>query len=107
MRRSDDYNGHMARASVSEVKANLSRFLRMVQRGSEVQIEDRGTPIARLVGLSGAMRGAVDARISTLIEAGSIRRGSGDLSWILTEAPIDIGPPGLATALDEEREDRF
>ena len=39
----------MKTASVTELKANLSSYLRMVRRGSEVQILERGVPIARLV----------------------------------------------------------
>ena len=39
----------MQTASVSELKANLSRYLREVRRGGEVQVLNRGTPVARLV----------------------------------------------------------
>lgn len=37
----------MTTASVSALKANLSRYLRHVRRGGEVQILDRGVPVAR------------------------------------------------------------
>ena len=39
----------MTTASISELKANLSRYLRVVRRGGEVQVLDRGTPVAKLV----------------------------------------------------------
>jgi antitoxin (DNA-binding transcriptional repressor) of toxin-antitoxin stability system len=42
----------MKTVSVSELKAQLSRYPRMVRCGSEVQILDRGVPIARLVAIS-------------------------------------------------------
>ena len=38
----------VATASISDPKANLSRYLRVARRGGEVQVLDRGTPIARL-----------------------------------------------------------
>ena len=97
----------MARASVTEIKANLSRFLRMVQRGSEVQIVDRGVPIARLVGLTGGARGRDIHRVSRLAEAGIIRKGAADLSWLLEEAPLNVDSADLTSALQDDREDRF
>ncbi len=39
----------MTTVSISDLKANLSRYLREVRRGGEVQVLDRGAPIARLV----------------------------------------------------------
>ena len=39
----------MSTASVSELKANLSRHLREVRRGGEVEVLDCGAPVARLV----------------------------------------------------------
>ena len=39
----------MSTVSISELKANLSRYLREVRRGGEVQVLDRGAPVARLV----------------------------------------------------------
>ncbi|MDD9980998.1 MAG: type II toxin-antitoxin system prevent-host-death family antitoxin [Gammaproteobacteria bacterium] len=36
----------MTTASVSDLKANLSRYLREVRRGGEVQILDRGAPVS-------------------------------------------------------------
>ena len=44
--------GAMIRASVSEAKNRLSHFLRLVRGGEEVEIMDRGTPVARLVHVS-------------------------------------------------------
>jgi len=97
----------MARASVTEMKANLSRFLRMVQRGSEVQIMDRGVPVARLVGFTGAARGSDSHRVARLAAAGIVRKGTPDLRWLLEEGPLPIKPVDLASALQDDREDRF
>ena len=40
-------------AMVSELKANLSRYLEQVRRGATVTVCDRRTPIARLVPFDG------------------------------------------------------
>jgi prevent-host-death family protein len=36
-------------AKIAELKANLSRYLRMVKTGQDITIVDRETPIARIV----------------------------------------------------------
>jgi prevent-host-death family protein len=94
-------------ASVTELKARLAHYLRMVRRGTEVQVLERGVPIARLVGIEPAS-GRDAERIERLAKAGIVRRGSGALRWLLTEPPIAPKRTGkLSAALDEDREDRF
>jgi prevent-host-death family protein len=39
----------MRKAGVAQLKARLSAYLRRVQRGEEVVVMDRDTPVARLV----------------------------------------------------------
>jgi prevent-host-death family protein len=95
----------MMTVSVSELKARLSEYLRTVRRGGEVQILDRGTPIARLTGMQGAPTDAGALR-QRLISAGVVRSGSGDSSKVLDDEPIQLGTSLLA-ALDDERADRF
>ena len=96
----------MTRASVSDLKAHLSRYLRQVRRGGEVQIVDRGVPVARLVGLSPPSREGDGERRERLIQAGVLRPGVGDASVTLSRPPIELSA-ALSTALDEEREDRL
>jgi len=79
----------MKTASVTELKANLSRYLRMVRRGSEVQVLERGVPIARLVGLATTSVESEKARLERLERAGILRRGTSDLRWLANEAPLD------------------
>jgi prevent-host-death family protein len=93
-------------ASVTELKANLSRYLRAVRRGGEVQILERGVPVARLVGVSSEDGGSDEERLERLARAGILRRGSGDLRWLLSEPPIVAREAALSGALDEDREDR-
>ena len=91
----------MPTASVSELKANLSRYLREVRRGGEVQVLDRGAPVARLVP---PVAGQSDER-QRLIAAGVLRPGTGDASAVLQRPPLDL-PAGLSEAVNEDREDR-
>ena len=96
----------MKNASVTELKANLSRYLRMVRRGSEVQILERGVPIARLVALQGSAREGDSPRLERLVQAGALRRGTGDLRWLADEPPIRAKRAAVSQALHDDREDR-
>lgn len=97
----------MKTASVTELKANLSKYLRMVRRGSEVQVLERGVPIARLVGLEGASAENERHRLQRLERAGILRRGNSDLSWLVTEPLVEAAEADLSAALAEDREDRI
>lgn len=100
----------MRTVSVTELKANLSRYLDMVKRGSEVQVLERGVPIARLVGLeAGPVRGKKEEneKLSRLERSGLLRRGTGDARWVLEQDPLKLPGPSVVDALLEDREDRF
>ncbi len=95
----------MTSISVSELKAQLSKYLRQVKRGGEIQVLERGTPVARLVGVQSS---AGDAhRLDWLVGAGIIRRGSGDLSWVLEHEPVVPSGADVSSALADDREDRL
>ncbi|HEX7708916.1 MAG TPA: type II toxin-antitoxin system prevent-host-death family antitoxin [Thermoanaerobaculia bacterium] len=94
----------MARVSISELKANLSRYLREVRRGGEVEIVDRGFPVARLVAVESRLDS--DERHERLVQAGVLRRGMGDASKILASPPIVLRT-SILEALEEERADRL
>ncbi len=93
----------MTTASISELKANLSRFVNEVRRGGEVQILDRGRPVARLVPVDTANDSGARER---LIRQGLIRPGKGDLAAVLQEPPMEL-PVSLLDALLEDRNDRL
>ena len=95
----------MKTASVSDLKAHLSRYLRLVQKGGEIQILDRGVPVARLVAASGVGEPA-DARLDRLVASGIVRRGSGGIHEVLAAPAIGAPDADLRRALDEDREDR-
>ena len=92
----------MTTASVSDLKANLSRYLREVRRGGEVQILDRGAPVARLVPPDADDDQGARER---LIRTGLLRPGNGGAAAILDEPPLEL-PAVLSDALSEERADR-
>ena len=89
--------------SISDLKANLSRYLREVRRGGEVQVLDRGKPVARLV--APAMRDDEDLR-ARLVSAGVIRPGKGCAARILEKPPLALHSD-LSEALAEDRADRL
>ncbi|MCY3604344.1 MAG: type II toxin-antitoxin system prevent-host-death family antitoxin [Gammaproteobacteria bacterium] len=92
----------MKTVSISDLKANLSRYIREVRRGGEVQVLDRGTPIARLV----PPAASGDGLRHTLIRTELLRPGKGKAAAILDEAPIQL-PASLSDALMEDRTDRL
>ena len=93
----------MTTASISELKANLSRYLRVVRRGGEVQVLDRGTPVARLVPPAANDDGGARER---LITKGMLRPGNGSAAAILDQPPLAL-PVSLSEALAEDRTDRL
>lgn len=93
---------YMTTVSISELKANLSRYLREVRRGGEVQVTDRGVPVARLVALPAPARGGDSECRERLIRGGVLRPGSGESVAILERPPLEL-PVSIAEALAEER----
>jgi prevent-host-death family protein len=76
----------MTRVSVSELKAQLSKYLREVRRGGEVQILDRGVPVAMLVAIPASQkREPDDERRARLIREGVLRPGTGDARAVLSK----------------------
>lgn len=95
----------MTRVSITQLKARLSRYLREVKRGGEVQVLERGVPVARIVGVGSAPVGRDPDRRRRLVEAGILRPGSGDSSGSLPVEPLPA-PSGVREALDDGRQDR-
>ncbi len=95
----------MKAVSVTDLKASLSRYIRVVKRGGEVEITEHGVPVARLV----AARGSDERdgeRTRRLVTAGVLRMGDGDASWMLRERPVRSKGGSLLGALESDREDR-
>ena len=92
----------MTTVSITDLKANLSRYIREVRHGGEIQVLDRGTPVARLT----PPLASGDNLRNSLIRAGLLRPGKGRASAILEEPPLEL-PVGLSAAITEERSDRL
>jgi prevent-host-death family protein len=92
----------MRPVSVTELKARLSSYLRLVRRGEEIEILEHGTPVARLVGLR-PPPARDKGRIDRLVRAGVLRPAEGDLGWLLSEPPLSIPGAALGEAVAEER----
>ena len=93
----------MTTVSISELKANLSRYVREVRRGGEVRILDRGKPVARLVATVAEEDQAARER---LISQGVIRPGKGNAAAILDKPPLAL-PVSISEALLEDRNSRY
>ena len=90
----------MKSVSISDLKANLSRYIRAVRRGDEVQVVDRGVPVARLVPLARTRANDAD-RLARLVRSGVLRIGTADPVGVLDEPPLRIdGSASDALAAD-------
>jgi len=100
----------MLRVKIAELKNHLSRYLRVVRAGEELEVMDRNKPIARVSPISSpgkdgapGMTAEEKARFEELVRQGSIRPARGKIPQeVLRNAPP--GKPGVLAALLEERE---
>ncbi len=79
----------MKAINVSELKAHLSKYLRMASRGSQIVVQDRDEPIAHL-GPPHAESGSWRERMAA---TGRLRLGTqkwGDLSISKLDSSVDI-----------------
>lgn len=95
----------MVRVTISQAKAQLSRYLRSVERGEEVVILDRDRPVARLVGVRADAQVPGGPGLLQMEKDGLVRRGSGKRVEALLTRPPGKGA-GVLEALLSEREDR-
>ena len=93
----------MSTVSISELKANLSRYVREVRRGGEVEVLDRGVPVARMVA---ARAGSNERGRERLVSLGVIRPGCGNAGDVLDEPLLKLPVP-ISDALVEDRADRL
>ena len=91
----------MTTVSISDLKANLSRYICEIRRGGEIQVLDRGTPVARLT----PPVATGDKWRDALVRTGLLRPGKGHSDAILDQPPIPL-PTSLSAALKEDRADR-
>ena len=91
-------------ASVANLKARLSEYLRLVKAGREIVVTERGVPVARLLPLDEVERKS--SRRLRLARDGALRPGRGRLPKVLQTAPKGepVGASVLAALLDERGE---
>ena len=99
----------MEKATISQLKNNLSAYLKKVRAGETVLILDRNHPVARLERVRPSELG--DERLAELERQGLIRRPSRPLSpeqWkeFIEEPVPDAGVSLLEALLEERREER-
>lgn len=94
----------MTTTGIADLKARLSEYLARVRAGDEVLVTDRGTPIARIVPLTGRGESA-GAGWEELERAGLIRRPRSRLTESFWTRPKPADPEGaVRAALIAERE---
>jgi antitoxin (DNA-binding transcriptional repressor) of toxin-antitoxin stability system len=74
---------------VSELKAHLSKYLRMASRGAQIIVKDRDEPIAQL----GPPRAEAVSWRERMAREGRLRLGSADWSQLTIsklDRPVDI-----------------
>ena len=87
---------------IREAKANLSKLLRMVEKGKEVVLTDRGRPVGKLVPID---KGALPlaSRIKGMEDAGILEPVTGRSSRRLP-LPIPVEEGMARRLLEEDRE---
>ena len=95
------YYGHMKKASVSDLKNQISRYLDYVKHGETVLVLDRSVPVAELKPVTGK---SSSGKLLALERKGIIRLGSGEISEKLFKQKLGGKRARILDALLEERE---
>ncbi len=91
-------------AKVSELKAQLSKYLARVKAGEEVIVTERGMPVAKLVPVPPAEDAEME-RLRDMERRGLITLGTGRIPDDFWDMPRPEDPKGhVLKALLEERE---
>ena len=96
----------MVKASISTLKSKLSDYLKLVRKGEEVLITDRGLPVARIVPLDSTEW--MKTHVRELVERGLAKPPTGKLPKDFWKRPRPADPEGLGVQalLEERREGR-
>ncbi|MDP9199063.1 MAG: type II toxin-antitoxin system prevent-host-death family antitoxin [Pseudomonadota bacterium] len=93
----------MERVSVSQLKDQLSAYLKKVRSGQTVVVTDRNQPVAQLTPISN--QESEDERVARLVAQGILRLPKGpplDMQDFLKRRPV-VKNAGVLEALLEER----
>ena len=89
----------MKSVNVTELKAHLSKYLRLASRGTRIVVKDRDEPIAQL----GPLPADAPSWRTRLAQAGRLRRGSQD--WRQLEVSRLPASVDIQSSLQAVRED--
>lgn len=99
--RGHGHNGHVNKATISQLKNHLSGYLEKVKAGQPLLVMDRDRPIARIERVE--VGGESDDRVARLERAGMILRGRGALDPTELAGKGRRKGAGLVEAVIEER----
>ena len=96
----------MKTTGMTELKANLSRYIEHVKGGQEVIITDRGRVVAKIVPLS--REGGRTSRRQRLARAGVLYLGKARIRASMLQAPSGqpVGKSVVEALLDDRRDRR-
>lgn len=95
----------MEKATISQLKNHLSRYLRKVRAGASILVLDRDEPVARLEAVSAGT--VAPGRLERLERAGLVRRPARPpRAPHALPGPVRARESVLAALLDERREGR-
>jgi antitoxin (DNA-binding transcriptional repressor) of toxin-antitoxin stability system len=95
------YSGRMKKASVSDLKNQISRYLDYVKHGETVLVFIRSVPVAELKPVTGK---SSSGKLLALERKGIIRLGSGKISKKFFKAKLSGKRARILDALLDERE---
>ena len=87
---------------IRDAKMHLSKYLKLVQKGTEVIITDRGRPVGRLVPIK-AVDLPIEDRIKRMEDQGLIEKHSGKIRRSLPP-PIPLAEGVAQNFLKEDRD---
>ena len=94
------YYGDMKKASVSDLKSRISRYLDYVRHGGTVLVLDRKVPVAELKPIPGK---SCNGKLAALEHKGILRRGSGSIPVKFFKEKLGGRRSRVLDALLEER----
>ena len=94
----------METTAIANLKAQLSRYLRLVKTGEEILITERGVPVAKLVPVG--EHGADVESLRDLERQGLLKVGSGRLPKNFWKLPRGKGPSAAVRRLASEERER-
>ena len=100
----DYYSLFMKKASISILKAHLSRYVDAVKSGEEIIVTERGRPVARLSGLDPSAH--PDGRTAQLVREGRMKAPRGTDQAPHGPGPVDTQGRSLEFLLEERAEGR-